>query len=698
MANISSVSWHFQFPKLNFILFQISLYFLLLVPPPAISLSFNFPSFNYSLLETPIIVPQLDAELSGTIIDLTRNNLNQSSPYSHGGVLYNAPVPLWDKKKKTLANFTTHFSFTISESDYDKGGDGLTFFLAPYGFQMGGNFNGGGLGLFYNLPVNNTATNRHIVAVEFDTYQNYWDPDSNHIGIDIYSIVSVQNTSCDAILWNKMTVNAEPWEATVDYDSSSYNLSVILSCSNKSVSPEICGLNYVVNLSEYLPEEVTSTTEDVNGVYQLNSWDFSSSLEMENSAPAPAPAPARAPAPVQGQVGVSTQASKRGGGSIKKKIGMAVGGASMITVLGSFLLLFFRRRNNLSDADDDVVLDVPTGPREFSYAELAGATSNFDDKQKLGEGGFGGVYKGFLSDLKMDVAVKRISKGSRQGIKEYSSEVKIISRLRHRNLVHLVSWCHQRKELLLVYEFMSNGSLDSHLFQNRGSLTWELRYKIALDLASALQYLRCPQGYLLTWPLHYSICVVHRDIKSSNVILDSKFNAKLGDFGLARLVENEGEPQTTNIAGTMGGRLVEQEKGTQTTNVAGTMGYMAPEYVLTGKASKESDVYSFGIVLLEIACGRKPVERMANPSEVGLVGWVWELYGSRKHLEATDPCICMDSDVKKQVECMIVVGLWCAQQDYNLRPSIGQAINVLKFDAPLPILPCCKVPVFSPFQ
>ncbi|XP_043714867.1 L-type lectin-domain containing receptor kinase IX.1-like [Telopea speciosissima] len=328
-------------------------------------------------------------------------------------------------------------------------------------------------------------------------------------------------------------------------------------------------------------------------------------------------------------------------------------------VITSLILYWFfnRRKNREIKADDDVVLDVPTGPRKFSYAELAKSTNNFDEKQKLGEGGFGGVYRGFLSDLNIDVAVKRISERSKQGVEEYASEVNIISRLRHRNLVKLIGWCHQQKELLLVYEFMPNGSLDAHLFRNRGSsLTWELRYKIALDLAYAIRYLH----------EEWDQCVVHRDIKSSNVILDSNFNAKLGDFGMARLVEHEKESETINF-------------------VAGTLGYMAPEYIITGKASKESDVYSFGVVLLEIACGRKAVEMKADPSEESLVNWVRELYGRGKHLEAADPSQGMNFD-ERQIECLMIVGLWCAHPDYKLRPSIWEAILVLKFDASLPPL------------
>jgi len=271
-----------------------------------------------------------------------------------------------------------------------------------------------------------------------------------------------------------------------------------------------------------------------------------------------------------------------------------------------------------------------TGPKKFPYQELARATNNFKDEEKLGEGGFGGVYKGFLKEIDSFVAVKRVSRGSKQGIKEYAAEVKIISRLRHRNLVKLIGWCHERKELLLVYEFMPHGSLDSHLFEETSLLTWEVRYKIVQGLASGLLYLH----------EEWEQCVVHRDIKSSNIMLDSEFNAKLGDFGLARLVDHG--------------------KGSQTTVLAGTMGYKAPECTMTGKASRESDVYSFGIVALEIACGRTPINpKASNEDQVSMVQWVWELYGEGKLLEAVDPRLCGDFN-KTQMERLMIDGLSCA--------------------------------------
>ncbi|KAH1084010.1 hypothetical protein J1N35_023771 [Gossypium stocksii] len=296
--------------------------------------------------------------------------------------------------------------------------------------------------------------------------------------------------------------------------------------------------------------------------------------------------------------------------------------------------------------------------RKFSLVQIAKMTNNFNG-EKLGKGGFGVVYKGYLRDSDTYVAVKRIAKASKQGIKEYASEVKIISQLRHKNLVKLIGQCHEKGELILVYELMANGSLDSHLFKGKTLLTWEVRFKIVQDLASALFYLHEEGDH----------CVLHRDIKASNIMLDSSFNAKLGDFGLARLVDHE--------------------KASQTTHLAGTLGYLAPECVSSGKASKESDVYSFGVVALEIACGRRSIESKHEESQVSLVAWVWDSYGSQRLLDVADPKLSMNFDAK-QMECLLMIGLWCVHPDQHLRPSIRQTIQVLNFEAPLPKLPSTR--------
>ncbi|KAG9440110.1 hypothetical protein H6P81_020275 [Aristolochia fimbriata] len=193
-------------------------------------------------------------------------------------------------------------------------------------------------------------------------------------------------------------------------------------------------------------------------------------------------------------------------------------------------------------------------------------------------------------------------------------------------------------------------------------------YKVALGLASALLYLHD----------EWEQCVIHRDIKSSNVMLDSGFNAKLGDFGLARLMDHEVGPRTTGLAG--------------------TWGYLAPEYINEGKASKESDVYSFGVVALEIACGRKPVETRDDESTVRLVEWVWELHGNDRLMEAVDRKLGTDFDLR-QMERLMVVGLWCAHPDHSLRPFIKQAIQVLSFEAAVPQLPqTMPIPVYRAAQ
>lgn len=308
------------------------------------------------------------------------------------------------------------------------------------------------------------------------------------------------------------------------------------------------------------------------------------------------------------------------------------------------------------DESIDGEFEKGRGPRRFRYDELVSATKNFALERKLGEGGFGAVYKGSLKDPNLTVAIKRVAKGSTQGKKEYISEVKIISRLRHRNLVQLVGWCHERGEFLLVYEFMPNRSLNTHLYDSSNLLAWPLRFKITVGVASALLYLH----------EEWEQCVVHRDVKPSNVMLDSSFNAKLGDFGLARLVDHD--------------------RGSQTTVIAGTMGYLAPECVTTGKASKESDVYSLGVLALEVACGRRPVVLKEDDDKINLVEWVWRLYGRNEILAAVDGRLDGALDEREAVRLM-VVGLWCAHPDYSLRPCVRQVISVLKFEAPLPSLP-----------
>ncbi|CAL4897931.1 unnamed protein product [Urochloa decumbens] len=362
------------------------------------------------------------------------------------------------------------------------------------------------------------------------------------------------------------------------------------------------------------------------------------------------------PAPVPPAPGISSSFSKN-----RIVIGVSVSSISILIVISLSIWLLLRRwRRKEAKLHEETramedEFERGTGPKRFRYGELAIATDNFSDSQKLGEGGFGSVYRGFLKEMNLHVAIKRVSKGSTQGRKEYASEVKIISRLRHRNLVQLIGWCHGRGELLLVYELMPNGSLDKHLYSADNRLSWPLRYKIVLEIASAVLYLH----------EEWEQCVLHRDIKPSNVMLDASFNAKLGDFGLARLIDHA--------------------RGSYTTVPAGTLGYMDPECRSRGGATIQSDVYSFGVILLEIACGRSPAV-VVDEAVIHLAWHVSDLHSQGRVLAAADPRLNGEFNAR-EMESVLVAGLWCTLDDRRRRPSIRQIVGLLRLELPLPRLP-----------
>lgn len=617
-------------PKKIFIIpiFAITIFFIF---PAASAIEFKISRFDASATN---ILYEGDAVPFNGAIELTRVDYLCRV----GWATFSQPVLLWEKATQKLTDFTAHFSFSIDTRNSSTYGNGFAFFLAPVDFKIPPNSVGGFLGLF-NTTTFYSRTQNQLVTVEFDATPNSeWDPPVEHIGINVNSIESITYAP-----WNVTIHSGAVANAWISYNASIKRLSVFITYEKNPIFRANYNLSYDVDLRKILPEKVKIGFSGATGSYQerhiIHSWEFS-----------------------------STMGAERGDGKIDRKVRWLV---AMIICAGTLMggactgwFFLSRRRIRAKKAYEEMitvtsingVLERGAGPKRFTYEELALSTNNFSDERKLGQGGFGGVYKGYLSDLDLVVAVKKISRGSRQGKREYMTEIQIISQLRHRNLVQLLGWCHDHGEFLLVYEFMPNGSLDSHLFAKNCALTWELRYKIVLGLASALLYLH----------EEWERCVVHRDIKSSNVMLDSSFNAKLGDFGLARLMDHELGPQTTVPAG--------------------TLGYLAPECISTGKASKESDVFSFGVVALEISCGRKALEAKDEESKIRLVDWVWELFGSGSLLDAADGRLGRHFDAK-QMECLMVVGLWCAYPDPSLRPSIKQVMKVLNFEAQLPDLP-----------
>ncbi|XP_078436597.1 L-type lectin-domain containing receptor kinase IX.1-like [Wolffia australiana] len=611
--------------------------------------SFDFASF----LPLPAFISfEGDGFAAGGSLELNKNK-----GYSYGRALYSSPIHLWDNKTGNVAEFSTRFSFSVfRRPDATRFADGLAFFLVPVRYGLPENTTGGELTLFnsYNASRPHRAP---VVAVEFDTFLNEWDSEVPHVGIDVGFIQSEEKLAWDPF-WGKDNFTAT---AEITYDPATTRLRASFA-QGEGNNRELA---VTVDLKAHLPENVTIGFAGGTGLFferhVIKSWSFSSSLELPDEGGIPpigsSPAPKSSPAETKSSV-----AAVVGG----------VAGAVALALIAAALAWFIVRRRRAAAAShggrngggiDEKELDEGKGPNSFSYADLARATKNFATEEKLGRGGFGDVYKGNLGDPEMVVAIKRVAKDSHQGQKEYVAEVKVISRVRHRNLVKLVGWCHEKGELLLVYEFMPNGSLDAHLYGGGNPLPWPTRYNITKGVAAALLYLH----------EQWEQCVVHRDVKASNVMLDANFNAKLGDFGLARLVEHG--------------------SGMETTAVAGTMGYLAPETAMTGRASTESDVYSFGVLALEIACGRRPIEFLQKEGRFSLVEWVWDLYGRGSVLEAVDSKLDGEFDTG-EMERLLVMGLWCAHPNYQERPTMAQVIGVLVFDMAVPNLPS-QLPVPS---
>ncbi|XP_060191857.1 proline-rich receptor-like protein kinase PERK8 [Lycium barbarum] len=287
----------------------------------------------------------------------------------------------------------------------------------------------------------------------------------------------------------------------------------------------------------------------------------------------------------------------------------------------------------------------------FTYEELSEATNGFSSDSVLGEGGFGCVYKGVLSDGR-EVAVKQLKSGSGQGEREFRAEVEIISRVHHRHLVSLVGYCISEQQRLLVYDYVPNDTLDYHLHgEGRPVMDWATRVKVAAGAARGLAYL-------------HEDChprIIHRDIKTSNILLDINFEAQVADFGLARLA---GDANNTHV----------------TTRVMGTFGYLAPEYASSGKLTEKSDVYSYGVVLLELITGRKPVDQSQPLGDESLVEWARPLLAQALETENFDDIV--DSRLEKNYVAsemfrMIEAAAACVRHSASKRPKMSQVVRAL---------------------
>ncbi|CAL5062373.1 unnamed protein product [Urochloa decumbens] len=377
-------------------------------------------------------------------------------------------------------------------------------------------------------------------------------------------------------------------------------------------------------------------------------------VRLASRAPAPAPAPA-----LQPTVGTPALA---GGGERKLSVPVVVP-AILLPVVAALNLVvcfcFWGRRRSAAQAKqqphprfstetediemvDSMLIDVST---------LRAATANFAESNKLGQGGFGTVYKGVLPNGD-EIAVKRLSQSSTQGVEELKNELALVAKLKHKNLARLVGVCLEQQERLLVYEFVPNRSLDLILFdiEKREQLDWEQRYKIINGIARGLQYLHEDS----------QLKVVHRDLKASNILLDANMNPKISDFGLARIF---GRDQTQAV----------------TKRVVGTYGYMAPEYVTRGNYSVKSDAFCFGVIVLEIITGRKNSGCSNSGSPEDLLTMVWEHWEAGTATETVDPCMGGSFSEGDLLKC-IHVGLLCVQGDPAVRPVMSSVVTMLGSD------------------
>ncbi|XP_057805469.1 L-type lectin-domain containing receptor kinase VIII.1-like [Salvia miltiorrhiza] len=593
-----------------------------------------------------------------------------------GRLIYANPIRFRQPGSQLTASFSTFFSFSIHNINPSSIGGGLAFVISPDGDSVGDA--DGFLGI-----MTDAGEPSGVVAVEFDTLMDveFKDINGNHAGLDVNSMVSTRSADLESV--GVELTSGDLINSWVDYSGSTRSVKVYVSLSN--VKPKEAVISAELDLGELMPSDsvfvgFSGSTQGSTEVHTIEWWSFRSSFEddpshdpaappPENPSPPPEfplmpetsiPAPPSAAPAAEVHNSTTAKATGKCHNSLCKSGRGAVAG---VATAGAFFLAFcaiafiwaYNKKFKKEKKTENFASDVIKMPKEFSYKDLKLATKGFDSDRIIGNGAFGTVYKGILAVSGDVVAVKRCSHTG-QGKTEFLSELSIIGTLRHRNLVRLQGWCHEKGEILLVYDLMSNGSLDKALFESRFVLTWPNRHKILIGVASALAYLHqeCENQ------------VIHRDIKSSNIMLDQGFNARLGDFGLARQVAHDKSPDATAAAG--------------------TMGYLAPEYLITGRATDKTDVFSYGAVALEVATGRRPIEKDSDGRGGNLVEWVWSLHQDGRLMDAVDPRLKKEYD-EDVVARVLRVGLACSHPDPIFRPSARGVVQMLVGDAEVPVVP-----------
>lgn len=475
--------------------------------------------------------------------------------------------------------------------------------------------------------------------------EEFNDPNDNHVGINLNSLTSF--VTGEAGFWsdgggadsfNRFRLNSgENYQVWVDYSDFQMNVTMAPVGMKKPRRPLI---NTSLNLSGIFMDEMyvgfTSSTGQLVQGHNILAWSFSNSnISLSESLIT---------------TGLPSFVLPKDPITKSKWFiaGVTAGGflvVCFIAMILGILIADHRRKARLRAEMEDWELEY--WPHRMTYQEIESATKGFAEENVIGIGGNGKVHKGILAGGGSEVAVKRISHDN-DGMREFLAEISSIGRLKHRNLVSLRGWCKKEKgNFLLVYDYMENGSLDKWVFdcEERNMLSCEDRIRVLKNVASGVLYLH--EGW--------ESKVLHRDIKASNVLLDKDMNGRLGDFGLAR-VHGHGQVAST-------------------TRVVGTMGYIAPELIRTGRASAQSDVFGFGVLILEVMCGRRPIEEGKPP----LVDWVRRLVVEGELTAALDERLRKKGGWnEEEVERVMHLGLLCAHPNPNTRPTMRQIVKVLE--------------------
>lgn len=552
---------------------------------------------------------------------------------------------MFDKSSEQVSDvssFNTTFVFAIVPSSAGPpSGYGLAFVIAP-STEFPGAQTEHYLGLFNSF--NNGNASNHIFSVEFDTVQGHDEhinSKGNHVGINKNGVLSNASETAeysDAGSDVKKEVyldSGQPIQAWIEYDRLSKVVNVTLAPTsvNKPTEPLI---SYNINLNPVLKERMfigfSASTGKETSFHYISGWSFAI------NGPAPLLNISRLPVPPKAEISVISPST------FNPLVAILVPILSAVTLMGILSLASIYRRRLQGDYLEEWERDCP---HRFSYNDLYRATKGFKDSHLIGSGGFGSVYRGILHSSGSEVAVKKVTRNSSQGMREFAAEIESLGRLRHKNLVNLQGWCKKRNDLLLVYDYVPNGSLDALLYHpiNNIVLNWEQRINILKGIAGGLLYLH----------EEWERVVIHRDIKPSNVLIDVDMNARLSDFGLARLYDHD--------------------QISHTTSVVGTIGYISPELARTGKASKSTDVFAYGILILEVACGRRPLD-----SDIFiLVDWVMECHEKGCILDAADPKLNEVYEVV-EMEMVLQLGLLCSHFNPEARPSMRQITRYLNQD------------------